>query len=71
MFLTDEEIRELTGYQQRSAQTRALNAMMITHKVRPDKSILVLRAHVETLMGMGALHKKSATPETPNFDAIP
>ena len=51
MFLTEEEIRELTNRKQRSAQVMVLNALGITHKVRPDGSLVVLRAHVEHELG--------------------
>jgi hypothetical protein len=51
MFLTPDEVRELTGRQRRDAQAAALRHMGIEHKVRPDGSIAVLRAHVEREFG--------------------
>lgn len=36
MFLTDDEIAELTGYSQKSKQIQALIQMKIPHNVRPS-----------------------------------
>ena len=54
MFLTPEEIAQLTGRVQRRAQRTVLNALGVVHKVRPDGSLVVLRAHVEKELGGGA-----------------
>lgn len=51
MLLTDDEIRELTGRERRPAQVRQLNAMGIAFKQRADRSIVVLRAHVDQVLG--------------------
>lgn len=51
MFLTNEEVKELTSKSQRASQTKVLNALGITYKIRPDGSLIVLRAHVERLLG--------------------
>lgn len=47
LFLSDDELQELTGYRQRAAQVRALRFMGIEHRVRPDGRPAVLRAHVQ------------------------
>lgn len=47
MFLTREEIIELTGRKRKDAQLAALRFMGIEHRVRPDGSIAILRAHVQ------------------------
>lgn len=52
MFLTPEEIAELTDRVQRRAQRSVLNFMGIEHKVRPDGSLVVARAHVEKTLGV-------------------
>lgn len=68
MFLTEDELRQLTGKKQWPAQARALRAMGIQHKTRPDGHVLVLRSHVEALLG-GAHEAKVAVPE-PDWSAI-
>jgi hypothetical protein len=50
-FLRADEVVEMTGRVQRSAQARALRALGIIHKVRPDGSLLVLRSHIEKELG--------------------
>ena len=69
MFLSDEELYELTRKRRRTAQQRALNAMGIDHKVRPDGSVAVLTRCVELALG---LPKSEATKQEwePNWDAI-
>lgn len=70
MFLTREEVTEMTGRQQYRAQAKVLNAMGITYKVRPDGTLLVLRAHViEQLGGKPAARKSERTFE-PNWAAL-
>jgi hypothetical protein len=69
MFLTKDEIAEMTGRVQRRAQARDLNALGVTHKIRADGSLLVLRLHVEQLLG-ARIKAKSERPDfTPNWDA--
>lgn len=46
LTLTPDELIELTGKQRRSAQLKVLQALAIPFRVRPDGSLLVLRAHV-------------------------
>jgi hypothetical protein len=41
----------LTGRKQRLSQVMVLRALGLTHKVRPDGSLVVLRAHVEHELG--------------------
>ncbi|MGO4763854.1 DUF4224 domain-containing protein [Cupriavidus sp. 2KB_3] len=54
MFLTSAELRELTQRVQFRAQAVVLNTLGVAYKVRPDGSIIVLRAHVEHLLGGSA-----------------
>lgn len=51
MFLTPDELIELTGRKRRDAQAMVLRHMGIEHRVRPDGAVVVLRAHVEQLFG--------------------
>ena len=50
-FLTEDEIRQLTHRKRRSSQSEALNGMGITHVIRPDDSVAVLRSHIEKTLG--------------------
>ncbi|VVE10664.1 hypothetical protein PTE30175_02545 [Pandoraea terrae] len=52
-FLTQDEVRELTGRTKFKSQDHVLSVLGIEHKVRPDGSMIVLRAHVEQLLGCG------------------
>lgn len=71
MFLTDEEIIELTGKRRRDAQVRVLRFLCLEHRVRPDGSLVVLRSHVEqTLNGLPASRAKVAKDAQPNWSAI-
>ena len=69
MFLTEAEIRDLTGRRVKSAQVKVLRYMGIEHRPRPDGSVAVLRAHVEHQLG-----KQEPAPATrevePNWAAI-
>jgi Domain of unknown function (DUF4224) len=48
---TPKELFEITGKKQGAAQIRALRAMGIEHKPRPDGTPFVHRAHVDHLLG--------------------
>jgi len=69
MFLSKDEIEELTLKKRRSAQTAVLNALGITHKVRPDGSVVILRAHVEAVLG-GKIRQPDRLPTEPNWAAL-
>lgn len=47
MFLTDDEIYELTGKRQRALQCAALDLMGIRYEPRPDGKPRVLRSVLE------------------------
>ena len=51
MFLDKEELIHLTGRTRKDAQVRVLRFMGIEHRLRPDGSVAVLRAHVEKSLG--------------------
>jgi len=69
MFLTSEEIKELTGLQRYTAQARALAKMGIEYKVRPNGSIVVLRSHVEKQFGEQQSNEKIIEPKWSALDA--
>lgn len=69
MFLDEAALRKLTGKVHRDSQLRVLTALGITHKVRPDGSILVSEAHVERLLG-GSANAKVRSSLEPNWDAL-
>jgi hypothetical protein len=71
LFLEPFELEGLTGRRRPNAQIRVLQAMGIEHKVRPDRTIAVLREHVNnvfsgTTRSPGRRHKS----EAPNWAAI-
>jgi hypothetical protein len=51
MFLTRDELFELTGRRRSGAQVIQLRSMGIEHRLRADGSVAVLRAHVELIFG--------------------
>lgn len=69
MFLTEEEIKELTHYELRKYQAIALRSMGIEHRIRPDGSLAVLRSHVDKIMG-GGLDVTHTQEVEPNWDGI-
>jgi Domain of unknown function (DUF4224) len=69
MFLTQDEIKELTGRKRHASQAAMLNAMGIAHKQRGDGKILALKNHVEKVFGGGVEKIKSPRRE-PDFSAI-
>lgn len=69
MFLTPDEIFELTSRKTHAKQREALLHMGIEHRVRPDGTLAVLRSHVEKEMGGQSTGKQAETYE-PNWNAI-
>jgi hypothetical protein len=69
MFLTVEEVRNLTGKVRNQAQIAALRHMGIEHRVRPDGTVAVLRAHVESSLGL-LNQARNITLVEPNWSAI-
>ena len=47
LVLTDAELQELTGYQRPTFQVRTLRVLGIRHALRPDGTVVVLRADLE------------------------
>lgn len=52
--LTDDELRELTGYSRPAYQIRILKALGIPARRRPDNSVLVMRMHCTTPVSLAA-----------------
>lgn len=52
MYLSTEELIELTHRKRPSAQRRALKSMGIDNLVRPDGTLVVLRSSVEIAVGI-------------------
>jgi hypothetical protein len=72
MFLTADELIELTGRRRHDAQALALRSMGIEHRLRPDGTVVVLRAHVEQLLGVVAAREPSSAhgTEEPDWSAM-
>jgi hypothetical protein len=71
LLLTKPEIAELTGKKRCDAQILELQFMGIEHKQRADGSIVVLRAHLDRVLG-GAVSKTEPVrkKKTPNWSAL-
>lgn len=63
MFLTQNEIAELTGRTQRNAQARELDAIGIPYKRRRDNSLVVLRMCVEATFGASNARIEFSEPQ--------
>ncbi|WP_193088683.1 DUF4224 domain-containing protein [Advenella sp. FME57] len=70
-FLRTSELISLTDRIRHDAQVRALKFMGIEHRVRPDGSIAVLRAHIHHEFGAGSGATDTTNKEIePNWEAI-
>jgi hypothetical protein len=69
-FLSDEEVHALTERKVRPAQVRALKTMGIEHRVRPDGSIAILRAHIYKVFDGDSATRSQPKVVQPNWDAI-
>jgi hypothetical protein len=69
-FLSYEEIQSLTHRKVRTAQVRALKTMGIEHRVRPDGSVAILRAHITKVFDGSAETKKQTKHVEPNWEAM-
>ena len=71
LCLTHEEIREVTGKDRYSAQIKALRAMGIESKPRPDGSILVDRAYYnDWVRGRAGKDRRAQEKTEPRWDAV-
>ncbi len=69
VILTADELVALTGRKRKDAQVKALRFMGIEHKIRPDGSVAVLRAHVERELG-GADQSRVTREAEPDWSAL-
>jgi hypothetical protein len=71
MFLSDQEVIELTGKQRCNAQSKVLDFLGIRHKIRPDGVIIVLRSVVESALGGGEAKPAQRRKNAPDFSNVP
>lgn len=70
VFLDSTEMAELTGRVRSDAQVRALRHMGIEHRVRPDGKVVVLRSHVEQVLGVAPARGRPVKEIEPDWSAI-
>lgn len=71
LFLDTAELYALTGKRRKSSQVRALLILGIEHKVRADGLPIVLRAHLERVLGGDEGQTgKSKKKASPNWSAL-
>lgn len=70
LFLDTEEVQALTKRSVRPAQVRVLKAMGIEHRVRPDGSVAILRAHISKVFDGNPEITRQTKQAVPNWDAI-
>jgi hypothetical protein len=70
MFLSPDELIELTGRRRRDAQVTQLNKMGIVYKVRADGTVVVLTAHVSKEFDGDLASVKKANSTEPNWAAV-
>jgi hypothetical protein len=68
-FLSEEEVRDLTNRIPKNAQVRALKSMGIEHRIRPDGSVAILRAHIFKVFDGDQAQAKQIAVQ-PNWDAM-
>jgi hypothetical protein len=68
MFLTEDQVRELTKRQKFKAQARQLQHMGIPYMPRTDGSLAVLRIHVEALTAAAAAKRDDKPKPRVRFD---
>jgi hypothetical protein len=67
LCLSDDELYELTHKRRFSARLRALNAMGIESRVRPDRTLAVYRAHVDAVLSGGMYSDRAPRSVEPNW----
>lgn len=69
MFLTEQQLIELTGKKYAAAQARQLVFMGIQYKKRGDGSIAVLKAHIDKMFD-GVYSENQPSLIQPNWAAL-
>lgn len=62
ILLSDDELAELTQRQRASKQREVLLQLAIPFKIRPDGSLVVLRAAMEAALGYAQTNHKPTSP---------
>lgn len=70
MFLTEEEIRQLTGHKRSDAQAKELRKMDIEYKTRANGSVAVHRAYLEKEFGLLPEQNITGEPFKINLEGI-
>jgi hypothetical protein len=71
LFLEPPELEGLTGRRRSTAQVRVLRALGIEHRVRPNRTIAVLRDHVNNVFnGTTKSPERRQKTAGPNWPAI-
>ena len=70
MFLSEDELTQLTGKKLNPARIAQLNFMGIQHKVRADGKIVVLKTHIENLLDNKHRTISNNKETKPNWEAI-
>ena len=67
LFLSKEEIFDLTGKERPTAQIKVLNALGLNYQQRPDGRLLILRNAVEEIFGVR--NRDKSRQQQPNWSA--
>ncbi len=71
IVLTKDEVEALTGRHRKDAQIKALRFMGIEHRVRPDGTVAVLKAHIDQILGATSPAPRQRNIRTePNWAAL-
>jgi hypothetical protein len=71
MFLTKQELEELTGYKYSSKQANWLRMRGYKHEIGRNGSPKVLRAHIEEVLGLKNITTHSSRRSAkPDFSAL-
>lgn len=69
MFLTPEQLQDLTGYERGADQARWLRARQWIFELNAQRRPKVLRAYAEARLGLNVVQAAQLVTE-PNFDAL-